>query len=83
MEIECLLGSTWVVRNSATDEMLIRYVVHREAEDTNLVVLSSSPTVCEDEGDAPATKIHFVNELGFPVLVYWMDPRAEAPDNHE
>jgi len=83
MEIECLLGTTWVVRNSATDEMLIRYLVHREAEDTNLVVLSSSPTVCEDEGDAPATKIHFINELGFPVVVYWMDLSAEAPDSCE
>lgn len=81
MEIECLLGSTWIVRNSITDELLVRYTVSREAEDTNLVVLSSSSTVVDDLQNAMATKMHFINELGFTVLIYKQDP--SSPDQEQ
>lgn len=80
MEIECLLGSTWLVRNSVSHDLLMRYTVSRQAEDTNLVVLSNSSTVLDDPENPMATKIHFINELGFTVLIYKQDPTAPGQE---
>ena len=80
MEIECLLGSTWLVRNAVTHDLLMRYTVNRQSEDTNLVVLSNSSTVLDDPANAMATKIHFINELGFPVLIYKQDPSSPGEE---
>lgn len=74
MEIECLLGSTWLVRNSVSHDLLVKYVVTRSSEDTNLVVLSNSSTVLDDPANPMASKIHFINELGFTVLIFKQDP---------
>ena len=76
MEIQSILGSTWLVRNSETKELLVRYTVVRPTEDSNLVILSNSSTVVEDPTSRMNTKINFINELGFTILILKVDEQT-------
>lgn len=45
-----------------------------------MVVLSNSPTVLDQAPSAKETKIHFINELGFSVLIYKQDLETAAEE---
>ena len=45
IQIECVLGSTWLVCNAVTGKELVNYTIQRQQEDTNLVILSNLSTI--------------------------------------
>lgn len=82
IQIECVLGSTWLICNAITGKELVNYTIQRQQEDTNLVILSNLSTVPDQvsQTDQQIGKIEFQNELGFPVSIFIVKKDTESAE---